>query len=385
MSFLGSRAIANRACSALIENEPGAEGASRAISLNSLRCASKITLMATTPRKSSSRAAAVLPREYAPQLPTLVKSPPTGDEWLHEIKYDGYRIGARAERGNVTLISRNGIDWTSTFPEIVAAAKTLPLSQALIDGEAAVLLPNGLTSFQALQGTLKSRSRARLVYFVFDLLYLDGSDLTSTSLEERKGVLARLVGGQPAGTAVIRYSQHFTGDGPGVLREACRRGLEGIVSKKRGLPHESGRSRNWLKTKCVKRQEFVIGGFSDPEGSRSGIGALLVGIHENGELRFAGKVGTGFTSDMLTDLRQRLSRLLSDQCPFSPKPTARLGRNVHWVRPELAAEVAFTEWTSDGKIRHPSFQGLRQDKPASEVTREEPPAIAENRRRQSAT
>jgi bifunctional non-homologous end joining protein LigD len=328
----------------------------------------------TTARNAFARLSrrGALPRIFAPQLPTLVKSPPTGPQWVHEIKYDGYRIGARIQRGRVNLITRNGNDWTATFPEIVAAAKRLPLEQALIDGEAAVVLPNSTTSFQALQGVLKRQERGRLAYFVFDLLHLDGRDLTGVPLEERKAILARLAGEVPGSDAVIRYSLHFEGDGAEVLREACRRGLEGIVSKRRDLPHEPGRSRNWLKTKCVKRQEFVVGGFTDPEGSRAGFGALLVGVNEGGHLCFAGKVGTGFTSEVLTDLRRRLDHLQQKECPFSPKPAGSLGRNAHWVKPELVAEVAFTEWTEDGKIRHPSFRGLREDKPASEITREEP-------------
>jgi len=329
--------------------------------------------MVRLPRNASpSSSGGALPQAFAPQLPTLVKSPPTGRQWVHEIKYDGYRIGARIERGNVNLTTRNGNDWSATFPEVVAAVKRLPLHQALIDGEAAVVLPSGITSFQALQGVLKQHERGRLVYFVFDLLHLDGRDLTALPFEKRKAILARLSAEVPAADAVVRYSQHFDRDGAEVLREACRMGLEGIVSKRRDLPHEPGRSRSWLKTKCVKRQEFVIGGFTDPEGSRAGIGALLVGVNDRGHLRFAGKVGTGFTWDVLTDLRRRLDRLQQKECSFSPKPAGPLGRNAHWVKPELVAEVAFTEWTEDGKIRHPSFQGLREDKPASEITREEP-------------
>src|SRR5262249_6376759 len=160
--------------------------------------------------------------------------------------------------------------------------------------------------------------------------------------------------------------------GAGVLREACHMGLEGIVSKRRDLPYEAGRNRNWLKTKCVKRQEFVIGGFTDPEGSRVGIGALLVGVNQGGHLRFAGKVGTGFSSDLLTEIHRRLKARERKESPFSPKPAGWLGRNAHWVTPELVAEVEFTEWTEDGKIRHPSFQGLREDKPASKIIRENP-------------
>ena len=329
--------------------------------------------MAKPARNSSAGSARrdALPQTFAPQLPTLVKSPPTGPQWVHEIKYDGYRIGARIERGKVNLITRNGNDWTRTSPEIVTAVKSLAVEKALIDGEAAVVLPNGTTSFQALQGALKERERGRLAYFVFDLLHLDGRDLTGLPLEQRKAILARLSGEIAAADAVIRFSLHFAGDGAEVLRQACLKGLEGIVSKRLDLPYEPGRSRSWLKTKCVKRQEFVIGGFTDPEGSRAGLGALLVGVNDGGQLRFAGKVGTGFTSDVLTHLRTRLERLEQSECPFSPKPAGTLGRNAHWVRPELAAEVAFTEWTEDGKIRHPSFQGLREDKPASQITRED--------------
>jgi bifunctional non-homologous end joining protein LigD len=334
----------------------------------------KIQSVAGSSRNSSARSSRLdpLPQFFKPQLPTLVKSPPTGPQWIHEIKYDGYRIGARVDHGNVNLITRNGNDWTATFPEVAAAASELPLKQVLLDGELAVLLPNGLTSFQGLQGALKQRERGNLVYFVFDLLHLDRRDLSGLPLEERKAILSHLVDEAPSSSTVLRYSHHFVGDGADVLREACRMGLEGIVSKRRDLPYESGRSRNWLKTKCVKRQEFVIGGFTDPEGSRSGIGALLVGVNEKGYLRFAGKVGTGFTMEVLGELRKRLDLLEQKECPFTPKPAALLARTAHWVKPELAAEVAFTEWTEDGKIRHPSFQGLREDKRTFEITREEP-------------
>ena len=342
--------------------------------------------MAGSSRNSSARSSRLdpLPQFFKPQLPTLVKSPPIGPQWIHEIKYDGYRIGARVERGDVNLITRNGNDWTATFPEVAAAARELPLKQALLDGEVAVLLPNGLTSFQALQGALKQRERGSLVYFVFDVLHLDGHDSTGLSLVERKAILRRLVDQAPSSNTIVRYSPHFEGDGADVLREACRMGLEGIVSKRRDLPYESGRSRNWLKTKCVKRQEFVIGGFTDPEGSRSGIGALLVGVNEGGHLRFAGKVGTGFTMDVLAELRQQLDLLEQKKCPFEPTPGVSIARTAHWVEPQLVAEVAFTEWTEDGKIRHPSFQGLREDKRASEITREkplQPPTVFSDRKK----
>jgi bifunctional non-homologous end joining protein LigD len=312
-----------------------------------------------------------LPETFAAQLPTLVKSPPSGPQWIHEIKYDGYRIGARIKLSIVNLFTRNGNDWTSAFPEIAAAMKELPVKEALIDGEAAVLLHDGTTSFQALQGAMRHQ-RGRLVYFAFDLLHLDGRNLSRLPLEGRKAILRRIIDKLPATDAVIHYSLHFDEDGAGVLREACPMGLEGIVSKQRDLPYETGRNRSWLKTKCVKRQEFVIGGFTDPEGSRVGIGALLVGVNQGGHLRFAGKVGTGFSSDLLTEIHRRLKALERKESPFSPKPAGWLGRNAHWVKPELVAEVEFTEWTEDRKIRHPSFQGLREDKPASEIIRENP-------------
>jgi bifunctional non-homologous end joining protein LigD len=307
---------------------------------------------------------------YRPQLATLAKAAPAGAGWIHEIKYDGYRIGCAIERGEVTLRSRRGNDWTAQFPEVAAAARRLRARSALLDGEVAAVLPDGRTSFQALQNAF-SGGRRDLAYFVFDLLHLDGEDLSRRPIEERKAALERLVGGE-GGTGVIRYARHFEGSGADVLREACRLGLEGIVSKRRGEPYRPGRNLSWVKAKCVLRQELVIGGFTDPEGSRDGIGALLVGHHEGGALRFAGKVGTGFTNASARALRARLEPLETRECPFTPRPAGWLGRNAHWVRPVLVAEVELTEWTGDGKVRHPSFQGLREDKRAEEVVRERP-------------
>jgi len=307
-----------------------------------------------------------LPRTLRPQLATLVTEAPAGDGWLHELKFDGYRILARVQDGRARLISRNGNDWSDNFPSLVAALQALPVSQALIDGEVAVLLPDGTTSFQALQNALSRRDRGELVYFAFDLPYLDGYDLTRARLEDRKAALAALLAG--AGTAV-RYSSHMVGSGDAFFEKACGMRLEGIVSKRRDAPYEPGRGGSWLKVKCLRRQEVVIGGWTEPGGSRTGLGALLVGVHEKGGgLTFAGKVGTGFTEKILRGLRQRLGELEQAASPFSPKPKG-VGA-AHWVKPELVAEVAFTEWTGDGKMRHPSFQGRRADKPAREVVRE---------------
>jgi bifunctional non-homologous end joining protein LigD len=319
-------------------------------------------------RRSGSAAPPIV---YAPQLARLVSEPPAGDEWLHELKYDGYRIGCRIANGSVRLISRNGKDWTAQFPEVRDAALRVRATSALLDGEVAMVLPDGRTSFQALQNVFSGGARDRLVYFVFDLLHLDGDDIAREPLERRKTKLSALLGS--AADGVIRYSEHVVGRGGAFFAKACRLGLEGIVSKRRDLPYEPGRRGGWLKTKCVHRQEFVVGGFTDPEGSRAGIGAVLIGVHAPRKgLVFAGKVGTGFTQASAQALRQKLERLATSECPFTPCPAGWLGRNAHWVKPKLVAEVAFTEWTDEGKIRHPSFQGLRADKSPAAVVREEP-------------
>jgi bifunctional non-homologous end joining protein LigD len=322
---------------------------------------------------------APLPREFHSQLATLVKSPPVGDQWLHEIKYDGFRIGCRIDKGRVHLLSRNGKDWTARFPPVARAAEELPVERALFDGEVAVMLPDGRTSFQALQRAFGERTNENLVYLVFDLLHVDGRDVASAPLEERKRLLAELVARSGKKSPCIRYSDHVVGRGDEFFRQACQRGLEGIVSKRRDVAYRPGRNDCWLKTKCKRRQELVIGGFTDPEGSREGIGALLVGSYEDGRLVFAGKVGTGFTVKSARELRQRLEAIEQKEPPFSPRPPGWLGRNAHWVAPRLVCEVEFTEWTAEGKIRHPVFQGLRDDKPASQVTREQPRDPPRNR------
>jgi bifunctional non-homologous end joining protein LigD len=314
-----------------------------------------------------------LPETYAPQLATLVKAPPSGREWVHEIKYDGYRIGCRIDRRTVTLLSRRGLDWTDRLPEIHDAAAALGVRAALLDGEVAIVRPDGRTSFQALQNAFGGGDRGHLVYFAFDLLFLNGDDLTALPLSERKARLARVLASPPPR---IRFSEHFDEEGADVLRRACGLELEGIVSKRRDEPYHAGRHPSWVKTKCVSRQEFVIGGFTDPEGKRQGLGALLVGYYEGPNLRFAGKVGTGFTDRGARELRGRLDAIEQSSPPFTPRPPGWLGRHAHWAQPVLVAEIVFTEWTEDGKIRHPSFQGIRMDKRAEEVRRETPVAAA---------
>ena len=319
--------------------------------------------------------------DYSPQLATLVKEPPSGAGWIHEIKYDGYRIGCRIRNGRATLISRNGKDWTAAFPEIVAAAADLPVQDALIDGEIAIVLPDGRTSFQLLQNAFRGersegRQRGTLMYFAFDLLRLDGERLTGRPLVERKkrlkALLARRGGGrQRQGEGGrIRYADHVEGDGDAFYDQARRLGLEGIISKRASEPYRPGRHGDWVKTKCIQKQEFVIGGFTDPEGARAGLGALLIGYYDRRRLVFSGKVGTGFTHKGAIELRRQLDAIERKTCPFDPPPEGALGRTAHWVKPQLVGEVEFTEWTSDGRIRHPSFQGLRADKKPHQVRKE---------------
>ncbi len=321
---------------------------------------------------------APLPAKIAAQLATLVDEPPKGAEWLHEMKFDGYRIFARLQDGRARLLSRNGKDWTAHFPTVAAAVEELPAKAALLDGEVAVVLPSGTTSFQALQNALAGPDQGpgQLAYFLFDLIHLEGLSLARVPLEERKTML-RDVLGTPGPGSLLRYSDHVAGSGPEFFKQACALGVEGIVSKRRDAPYEPGRSRSWLKVKCLQRQEFVIGGYTDPEGSRVGLGALLLGVYDaEGNLEFAGKVGTGFTSKVLDDLRKKLT---AREQPTSPFKQARIPgiTRAHWVRPELVAEVAFTEWTSDGRLRHPSFQGLREDKNPKDVTHERPRPLEE--------
>jgi bifunctional non-homologous end joining protein LigD len=310
----------------------------------------------------------------APALATLTTTAPEGDDWLHEMKFDGYRILALVVDGQARLFSRNGKDWTGSLAPVADAVAALGLRQALVDGEAAVLLPDGTTSFQALQNRMSAEGPGELAYFAFDLLHLDGFDLRPVALDARKALLRQLLASRAqGGVGVIRYSEHVEGRGGDFFESACRQGLEGIVSKRRKAPYRSGRGFDWVKVKCLLEQEVVIGGMTAPTGARVGLGALLVGVHdEAGRLRYAGKVGTGFTDASLRELRERLGERKVAQSPFSDRVPG--AGKVTWTRPDLVAQVAFTEWTDDGRMRHPSFRGLRADKPAREVVRERPVA-----------
>lgn len=313
---------------------------------------------------------ASMPDFVEPMLATLVSSAPTGEKWLHEIKFDGYRLLAHIEAGRVKLLTRSGLDWTRKFGKgVPAALQDLPMGSAIIDGEMVVETASGATDFSALQTDLSADRTDRFVFYVFDLIYLDGYDLRNLPLIERKNLLEKLV---PAGSGIVRYSAHLDESGAMVLQHACRLSLEGIVSKLRDAPYRPGRGKSWVKSKCSARQEFIIGGYVPSTVSRKAIGSLALGVYEDGKLHHVGRVGTGFSADVAEALQTRLERLRTDEKPFENALTADERRGLRYVRPELVAEVEFRAWTADGHLRHASFRGLREDKPAEQIVRETP-------------
>ncbi|MDZ4821134.1 MAG: DNA ligase D [Planctomycetota bacterium] len=320
---------------------------------------------------------AALPQLPLVELATLAKQAPTGDQWFHEIKYDGYRMLCRIDGKDATFISRNGKNWTSQFPELAQAAAQLGLKSGVLDGEVVALDAEGRTSFQKLQNAFQGGLTGQLVFYVFDLLFVDGYDLTADVLEDRKKLLHYVV--QDTSRGPLRYSEHLIGDGPKFLSEACRMKLEGIICKRRDRAYISGRGKDWLKVKCSLREEFVVGGFTFPSGSRSAFGALLVGYYDaKGQLIYAGRVGTGFDDRTLTDLHAQLRKLSQRKSPFvNLSGTTGQERDVTWVKPKLVAQVQFSNWTDNGLLRHPSFQGLRKDKAATEVIHERATSVHE--------
>lgn len=312
------------------------------------------------------------PADFRPQLATLYKTVPTGDDWLHEIKYDGYRVLAVHRRGRLQLLSRNGLDWTDRLPGLASACRGITATDYVLDGELVALDRSGISDFQELQNRLRSGDSG-LLYYVFDLPFYAGHDLRRTPLHQRKAILAELLGSSETGGS-IRYSDHIRGQGKPFYMQACEGGLEGIISKRADSDYLSKRADTWRKIKCGQRQEFVIAGFTDPGGARSAFGALLLGYYEGRKLQYAGRVGTGFTDRSLKTLGPRLKKLETVKPPFADPPA---DADVHWCRPELVCEVAFTGWTRDGRLRHPSFQGLREDKPAAAVIREQAAAKSE--------
>jgi bifunctional non-homologous end joining protein LigD len=294
-----------------------------------------------------------------PCLPALVKKPPTGTDWLHEVKWDGYRFVCYLQARKVRMMTRNALDWSSNFPGIVEALQKLPAEAAIIDGEAVILDAKGASHFSSLQQAFaKGGGKARdAVLFAFDLLYIDGVDLRREPLVKRKRELARLLRKTYAHGAV-QYSGELEGDAKVILKVACREGLEGIVSKRRNSPYPSGRSKEWLKTKCVLSDEFVIIGYTPSETKKGGLGALRVATKVRGKLHYAGGVGTGFSADVGRALLERLEKM---RVVKPPVPGLREPGTV-WIRPELLAEIDYRGWSHDKLLRHPSFKGLREDK-----------------------
>jgi bifunctional non-homologous end joining protein LigD len=320
------------------------------------------------PKRASRKKTKVLPppKFIAPQLAILVTKPPEGNNWVHEVKFDGYRLEARIDDGEVTLTTRNDNDWTDRFKDIAAALATLPCQNAIVDGEAVHMAADGTMSFHALQNALSTGKKEDLQFWVFDLLFLDGEDVRDKPLLERKALLQQLLKKPPKR---VHYSDHFEASGAQVLHQACSASLEGIISKRADDAYHSGRGEGWVKSKCIKEQELVIGGYTTQPKHPGALGALLMGYYDKKDFIFAGKVGTGFSHSEGHALLTKLKKLEQKQPPFKSIP--RLARRgAVFAKPELVAHVNFTEWTHDGVMRHPSFQGLREDKPAPEVVRE---------------
>jgi bifunctional non-homologous end joining protein LigD len=314
---------------------------------------------------------AAIPRFIPPQLATLVSEPPRGNEWLHELKFDGYRMICHLNRGKVTFWSRNAKDWTERFPKLAKAAKGLGLSSVILDGEVVAMDAAGRTSFQKLQQSFGKTGDAGLAFHVFDVLYVEGFLVTKMPLIERKQLLAKLLKSQSK-KSPLRYSDHVEGNGMAFFKQACEFGIEGIVSKLANSFYDSTRSKSWQKVKCLKRQEFVIAGYTISDKGMPGFGSLILGVYDKGKLVYAGRAGTGFSVQQRIALQKKLDSLVQPSTPFAVKPRDPGLRRAVWAKPKLVGEVAFTEWTDEGSIRHPSFQGLREDKKAQDVVREEP-------------
>ncbi|WUR15526.1 DNA ligase D [[Empedobacter] haloabium] len=310
-----------------------------------------------------------LPETFAPELATLVDAPPSDpQDWLFEIKFDGYRLLARVDGKDVRLITRNGNDWTHKLEPLRAAIEKMKLPKGWYDGEIVVHDQSGRPNFGLLQQAFDGTRTSNIVYFVFDAPYLDGYDLREVPLAQRRELLKTVM--ERAGNDMVRYSAELEAPPAEMVAAACQMGLEGIIGKRRDSAYVSRRSPDWIKLKCAQRQEFVIGGYTDPKGSRVGIGSLLLGYYgEDGKLHYAGNVGAGFNETTLREITAKLKKLASDSNPFAPSKA--IEKRAHWVKPNLVAEVTFGEWTSSGSIRHSVFQGLRADKKASSVTREQ--------------
>ncbi|MGQ3889746.1 DNA ligase D [Legionella sp. CNM-1927-20] len=316
---------------------------------------------------SENKAKSSFPEIISPELATLVDDIPEGPDWLHEIKFDGYRIIAFKDGNTIRLMSRNNKDWTGNFSNIVAELKKLPVKRAIFDGEIVVLDEQHKSNFQLLQNSVKANKQTPFIYYIFDLLYVEKLDLREKPLLERKTTLAKVL--ESSNKQILRFSEHIIDQGEAVLRQSCALALEGIISKKVNSPYLEKRTEDWVKVKCVKRQEFVIGGYTLPKGERHYFGSLLVGFYDKqGQLHYCGNVGTGFTQASLKSVFSELEKNRTTKNPFNSRPP--VASKALWVKPILVAEVEFTEWTKDERLRHPSFQGLRYDKDACSVGKE---------------
>lgn len=317
---------------------------------------------------------AKLPAQLKPELATLVDSAPEG-QWSYEIKFDGYRIMARIDHDQVQLFTRNGHDWTHKLPQQAEALAALGLESAWLDGEMVVANEHGVPDFQALQNAFEAGRSGNILYYLFDLPYLNGVDLREVPVEERRAALATILGAQK--NPLLRYSEAFDETPDALLNSACQMQMEGLIGKRLGSPYVSRRSGDWIKLKCKHRQEFVVVGYTDPKGSRSAFGALLLGLHDrdSGELRYAGKVGTGFNEATLKSILAQLKPLQVKKAAVVNPPSGFEAKGVHWLKPKLLAEIAFAEMTKDGSVRHAVFHGLRDDKPAKDITEERAKAV----------
>jgi bifunctional non-homologous end joining protein LigD len=312
-----------------------------------------------------------MPKITTPMLATLVDAPFDGDDWLFEIKWDGFRaIAAIDEQREVTLTSRNGLDLLGRFAELADMGRDFADVPALVDGEIVSLDASGHSSFQRLQNHLshvQNGANANIAFVAFDVLYAKGEDLRQKPLEERKAILASIL--KKGGRRVL-YSAHVVARGKELFAAASAKGLEGIIAKRRTSTYLEKRTREWVKIKAQKNQECVIGGYTDPQGARTGFGSLHVGLYDaSGRLNYAGNVGTGFSRAVASELLDQMKPLATAKCPFAQRPTKHV-RASHWISPELVAQVRFSEWTDDGRMRHPAFLGLRTDKKPRECTRE---------------
>ena len=359
------------------DEKPGADAA--ALERKKLKAAAKssaarpVVAQSAAWRPPDGARRGALPRTQAPMLASNADAPPEGDEWLSEIKFDGYRLLAFKDGAGTRLLTRNGLDWTNRLPHVAAAITALPAKSLLVDGELVALQPDGLSSFAALQAALSEGRDASLNFYVFDLLHRDGYDLRPLPLTERKQALSELV----SGDGMLRFSEHLEASTPKVRARACAMGLEGIICKRANAPYKAGRGGAWLKLKCQGRDEFVVLGWTLPQGSRSGLGSLHLGFYDaKGALHYAGGCGSGFADAVLKSLSKTLAGIATDPPPDLLLTEEKPPAGLHWVRPDLVCEVQYTGWSGAGRLRHAVFLGLREDKPASDIVRDIPDAEA---------